>query len=195
MPPTGSKPGLDRRSGYSSGWYILGCSFMQCIFFVIHMQKEIIFVTNKQATSFFIQIITIFLRTSNQHWRAVLISIIVITIKGTTNIKSNCRRPLPFFSSSSVPISPCSVWRFGEREDDDDDWWDGEIDTAAGDGCWKKICSPRWPPPCQPWPRSTSGPDSTSPQASQGCHSNICNKVLRTNSTITIIHCSHLVWR
>ena len=57
MSPTGSKPGLDRRSGYSSGcWYILGCSFMQCIFFVIHMQKEIIFVTNKQTTSFFIQI-------------------------------------------------------------------------------------------------------------------------------------------
>ena len=109
MSPTGSKPGLDRRSGYSSGWYILGCSFMQCIFFVIHMQKEIIFVTNKQATSFFIQIITIFLRTSNQHWRAVLINIIATTIKGTTNIKSNCRRPLPFFSSSSVPISPCSV--------------------------------------------------------------------------------------
>ena len=138
MSPTGSKPGLDRRSGYSSGcWYILGCSFMQCIFFVIHMQKEIIFVTNKQATSFFIQIITIFLRTSNQHWRAVLINIIATTIKGTTNIKSNCRRPLPFFSSSFVPISPCSVWRFGERGDDDDDWWDGENDTAAGDGCWK----------------------------------------------------------
>ena len=34
---------------------------MQCIFFVIHMQKDIIFVTNNQATSFFIQIITIFM--------------------------------------------------------------------------------------------------------------------------------------